>query len=383
MKKAPHCNMHCIPMERDGERWVCAEPGCDVVCWDGPTSTPADGPTRNMRSRAHLAFDPLWKYGSMSRSEAYKKLADYMDLDLDECHIGMFRFEQCWKVLDFVESVSVRFEKEVVSMSALSAIGPSRKMRPPRIVLLGGPKVGKSTFGAGLTSPVFQPVEKEEGIDDVDAQAFPVARSFAEVLENVTALDSSDHPYKTLVIDSASALSPLVVKRAMEIEKVETEAKLGGGFGRQYDTVLLLWSQMMGAIDNLRDRGIATILIGHITQKRFDDPINGGYTRYDFDVPKPVAEQVQRWADAILFANWDVYRTSEDAGFNKQEQRGTGSGRRVLYTQARPAHPGGGRGIYGKLPYELEFSAAAFLAAIKEAMAEEKASKQAPETVAA
>lgn len=319
----------------------------------------------------------------MARTEAYKRLADFMDLDLDECHIGMFRFEQCWKVLEFVDSWLVRFPRKVESMSALSAIAPSRKKRPPRIILLGGPKVGKSTFASGFTSPVFQPIEKEEGIDDVDANAFPVARSFVEVLENVNALDCDDHKFKTLVIDSASALSPLVTKRAMEIEKVETEAKLGGGFGRQYDTVLLLWSQLMGAIDNLRDRGIATILIGHVTSKRFQDPINGGYTRYDFDVPKPVAEQVQRWADAILFANWDVYRTSEDAGFNKQEQRGTGSGRRVLYTQARPAHPGGGRGIYGKLPYELEFDAQVFRAAVKDALAEEKGSKATLETAAA
>lgn len=312
----------------------------------------------------------------MSRSEAYQRLADYMDLDLEETHIGMFSFVQCWKVLDFVDSVSIRFASEVESMSALSAIAPSRKMRPPRIVLLGGPKVGKSTFAAGFNAPVFQPIEKEEGIDDVDADAFPVARSFAEVLENVTALDSADHKFKTLVIDSASALSPLVIKRAMEIEKVDTEAKLGGGFGRQYDTALLLWSQLMGAIDNLRDRGIATIIIGHITSKRFEDPINGGYTRYDFDVPKPVAEQVQRWADAILFANWDVYRKTEDAGFNKQEQRGTGSGRRVLYTQARPSHPGGGRGVYGKLPYELEFDAGVFRDAVKHALAEEKRAKR-------
>lgn len=376
-RKTPFCTMHQIPMERDGKRWVCGEPGCDIVCWDGSTSTPADAPTRQMRSRAHRAFDPLWKFGSMTRDEAYQRLADFMDLDLDECHIGMMRFEQCWKVLDFVDSQTVSFSKEVEKMSALSAIQPSRKIRPPRIILLGGPKVGKSTFASGFASPVFQPIEKEEGIDDVDANAFPVARSFEEVLENVNALDSDEHNFKTYVLDSSSALAPLIVKRALQIEKVDTEAKLGGGFGRQYDTVLTLWSQLLTAIDRLRDRGISCIIIGHITQKRFDDPINGGYTRYDYDLPKPVAESVQRWADAILFANWDVYRTSEEVGFNAKEQRGTGSGRRVLYTQARPSHPGGGRGVYGRLEYELEFSADAFRAAVKQAIAEEKAEAKA------
>ncbi len=86
----PICTLHGIPMERDGKRFVCGEPGCDIVCWDGPTSTPADAPTRQMRSRAHRAFDPLWKLGTMTRSEAYERLADFMMLDADECHIGMF-----------------------------------------------------------------------------------------------------------------------------------------------------------------------------------------------------------------------------------------------------------------------------------------------------
>ncbi len=29
----PICTLHGIPMERDGKRFVCGEPGCDIVCW--------------------------------------------------------------------------------------------------------------------------------------------------------------------------------------------------------------------------------------------------------------------------------------------------------------------------------------------------------------
>ncbi len=163
-------------------------------------------------------------------------------------------------------------------MSVLQTISPSRKIRPPRMVLLGGPKVGKSTFAAGFSKPIFLPVEKEEGIDDVDAEAFPVSSSFDEVIRYANALANEDHEYKTFVIDSASALNPLIVRRAMEIEKVDTEAKLGGGFGRQHDTVLNLWSQLLTTIDAMRDKQMTTIIIGHITSKRFEDPINGGYT---------------------------------------------------------------------------------------------------------
>jgi hypothetical protein len=320
----------------------------------------------------------------MSRSEAYQRLADFMGLDLDETHIGMFRFDQCWKVLEFVDSQTVRFSNEVKDMSVLSSIAPSRKMRPPRIALWGGPKVGKSTFAAGFNAPVFQPIDKEEGIDHLDVQAFPVAGTFDDVIRFANAVANESHEFKCYVLDSASAFQPIVVRKALEVERVASEAMLGGGYGHQFDTVLKLWNQFLGSLDQMRENGVASLLIGHITTKRFDDPINGGYTKYEPQLPKPVVELIHRWADSILFANEDIYRTTEDAGFNKEVHRATGSGRRVLYTQARPSHPGGGRGIYGKLPYELDFRADVFRDAVRDALAEEKAAKEpAPETVAA
>ena len=56
----------------------------------------------------------------------------------------------------------------------------------------------------------------------------------------------------------------------------------------------------------------------------------------------------------------------DDAGKKKGIQRAD----RVLFTQRRPAHMGGCRGIYGQLPYELELTFDAFASAI------EKATKQ-------
>jgi len=38
-----------------------------------------------------------------------------------------------------------------------------------------------------------------------------------------------------------------------------------------------------------------------------------------------------------------------------------------LFTQKRPGHPGGGRGVYGRLPYKLPLSWEAFTNAASEA----------------
>lgn len=380
------CPAHQHEMEKDGSRWVCGEPGCDVVCHNGPTSTPADAATRAARSRAHMVFDPLWRKGSMSRDEAYDRMADYMGLDASDCHIGMFDSDQCRRVHNFITDLFVGFGFEDVSretrkMSLLDQVKPARRQRPPRIVLTGTEKIGKSTFAAGFKNPVFIPIDKEEGIDSVDADAFPVAKTFAEVKDAIRGLVDEDHEYKTVVIDSMSALSPLVMTEAMRVENVSKEKELGGGYGREFNTPNELWGRLMTGLDLLRDRGMTVILIAHIKKAKFEDPLSGDYTIYDIDMPAKGLAPIKRWADSILFANWEVFRKSENAGFNKETHRAVGQGKRSLFTQARPSHPGGGRGVYGELPYELPFSADAFREAVLERMREIKAESAAEESV--
>ena len=380
MKKCP---LHQIEMEKDGKRFVCPEPGCDVVAWGD--SSPADKRTRTQRSKSHAQLSQLWKLGQAKEEDVYERLAKFMNLKIEDCSIGQFDFAQCMKVQEFVESVTPVFESEnpmsiapVVSTPSgmLASVKPSRKMRPPRILLLGTEKVGKSTFASEMANPVFLPIAKEEGIDDVEASAFPMCSSFEMAMEAVRSLQG-EHQFKTFVIDSVSTLSPLVIDSSIRDERVDSESKLGGGYGHQYDTPLKKWFQLMGELDAIRDRGMTSILIGHVKAKRLDDPIIGGYTRYDLDLPEKIAQAIYRWVDVILFANWETYRVSEDAGFGKESRRGSGDGSRMLYTQRRPSHPGGGRGVYGRLPYELPFNVAAFRAAVNEQLALEKAAKTA------
>lgn len=324
----------------------------------------------------------------MTRDEAYDRLADYMGLDADTCHIGMFDLDQCRKVHEFITDlfVDVSFldvNREERKMSLLDQVKPSRRQRPPRIVLTGTEKIGKSTFASNFNKTIFIPIKKEEGIDDVDAHAFPVAQSFDDVKKYIQTLVTEDHDFKTLAIDSGSTLAPLVMEKALEVEGVKEEQYLGGGYGREANTICDLWSEILTGLDSLRDRGMTTILICHIRTSRFEDPINGSYTQFEVDMPKKVTAIVKRWADSILFANWEVYRTSEDMGFNKESHRGAGKGNRKLFTQGRPSHPGGGRGAYGQLPYELPFTAEAFRGAVMEVLKARKAEASESEMQAA
>lgn len=60
-----------------------------------PLGTLADGPTRKARKESKKLFNALHENGRLTRSEAYQRLADKMDIPVSECHFGWFDTEQC------------------------------------------------------------------------------------------------------------------------------------------------------------------------------------------------------------------------------------------------------------------------------------------------
>lgn len=60
-----------------------------------PLGTLADKRTRDARKSCKLPFERIWRSGEMSRTEAYKWLADKMGIPAEECHFGWFSVEQC------------------------------------------------------------------------------------------------------------------------------------------------------------------------------------------------------------------------------------------------------------------------------------------------
>jgi hypothetical protein len=84
--------------------WQC---DCGAYCGCHPGTTTALGSpcgpeTRKARSAAHAAFDPYWKLGKMTRSAAYKRLADELGIKRADCHIGMMDAVTARRVVEVV-----------------------------------------------------------------------------------------------------------------------------------------------------------------------------------------------------------------------------------------------------------------------------------------
>jgi hypothetical protein len=248
--------------------------------------------------------------------------------------------------------------------------------RPPRMILLGGEKVGKSTFAAGAPNSIFIPVNLEEGVDDLPVAKFPVCRSLDDIFACGKALLKEEHDFETVVLDSASAAEFLVWQAVCAEANVDSIEKVGGGYGKGYAEALLKWAELLELFDALREKGMAVIIIGHTKVKRFDDPERESYDAYQFDIHEKAANMLYRWADSICFAKYAVRIAKEDVGFNKKKSKAISEQERVLCTQKSPVHPGGGRGIYGKLESEIELSWEAYAEAVAEQRKALKAAKK-------
>lgn len=251
-------------------------------------------------------------------------------------------------------------------MANLSSIQSTTVYLPPRLVLMGGEKRGKSTLASQFPSPVFLPVAGETGVDEIAVPKFPAASEYGDLLESVEQLATEEHEFKTIVIDSISALEPIVGDYAMKIEKKSSISQLGGGFGGQETALCNYWRMLLDRLDYIRTaRQIGVILIGHVkpVPKVVNDPLSDPYDAWRMELRESVQGLVYRWSDLILFL--DIKKYQKTVGKQGRETtHAITTGERVLYTQWEPSHPGGGRGRFGSLPAQLPCSYEALANAI-------------------
>jgi len=91
--RCPRCGGR--PVETDtryGLRLDC----CDLWAWGRHPL--ANRETHEARKAAHVAFDPLWRGGSMSRTEAYQMLAAELGMTSEQCHMKRMTVEEALRV---------------------------------------------------------------------------------------------------------------------------------------------------------------------------------------------------------------------------------------------------------------------------------------------
>ena len=190
--------------------------------------------------------------------------------------------------------------------------------------------LGKTTFGASAPSPIF--ILTEDGLGRLEVDHFPVAKSYKDVQEALTAL-KGEHDFQTVVIDSLDWLDNLIWEQI----NGQYEAK-DLAYGKGAVIAADLWRKVLEDLTALRAKGMASILLAHCEIKRFDSPEVEPYERYQPKLQARSSALVQEWCDIVGFANYTTIVKSSDVGFNNKVSRGISTGERLLYTSEKPAY---------------------------------------------
>lgn len=231
----------------------------------------------------------------------------------------------------------------------------AKKVSPPRILVYGPEKIGKTDLLSQMPDTIFFDIEDGSGAATV-ARYPGSLKTYAEFMAGIQTLAERDHKFSSLVIDTADRLEELIHAQVANEANKKTIADID--WQRGYVTAENIWREVLDAFDYLRNqKGIAIFLISHSSIRRFDDPVAGNYNRYSICLHedskgKGSADLVSHWVDATFFINEEVFKRTEEVGFNKKVSTAKSSGNRYIYTTGSPSFIAGNRWkISGPIPY--------------------------------
>ena len=243
---------------------------------------------------------------------------------------------------------------------SLQSIKKTTAISAPRVLIVGGAGIGKTTWASQAPNPVF--LFTEDGAGLLEVSAFPKLESFEQAMEALGALYTDEHDYKTVVVDSVDHLEPLIWDKVCRSHGVESIEQIG--YGKGYVDALNYWRQFLDGINALRDhRGMAVILIGHVHIRRFESPEHDSIDRFEPKLHVKASALVQESVDTILFAKQKTVTKTENLGFGNTRTRGITTGERVVCTVETPAYVAKNR---YNLPAELPLTWSAFADAINQ-----------------
>lgn len=234
------------------------------------------------------------------------------------------------------------------------ALQRGKIQRPQKTVIYGPEGVGKSTLASQFPAPVF--LDTEGGTHHLDVVRFPEATSWELIAAAIAQLNSGQHEFKTLVIDTADWLEKRLAEHICR--KTNKDSIEDFGYGKGYILLAEEFSKFLANLDGLIRKGVHVVLLAHSMVRKFESPDQAGsYDRYELKLSKQVAPLLKEWADLILFANYVTRVAESDSG----KKRGVGGKERVLFTTHAAAYDAKNRhGLEDKLPFAFDSIASVF-----------------------
>jgi len=227
-------------------------------------------------------------------------------------------------------------------MSKLGNVRRGRLGGPLRYLFYGVEGVGKSTLAADAPAPIY--LDLEDGTGLLDCARYPfrdgpgghVATRYQEIVSAIEDLLTTEHEFKTLVIDTLDRLEPLiwahVCQRDSERSSKTYTSIESYGYGKGYQVALDEWRAFCWQLDALRiRRGMNIVLVGHAQIKTFRNPEGDDYDRYSLRIHEKAAGFFREWCDVIGFCCFDGGAGKLSGDDDKRTRaKGFSTGRRLM-----------------------------------------------------
>lgn len=217
-----------------------------------------------------------------------------------------------------------------------------KKERPLLVALYSPEGLGKSTWASQAPAAIF--IDVEHGTSQLDVQRFvfddtgrTTPATFDEFMLALRALETEEHSFQTVVIDTADALETLI--HAQVVREAGKPDDIKGiedfGYGKGYVAALDRWRLAAAQVERLRTkRGMHVIFLAHSQIKTFKDPASEGWDRYQMKLHASAAGLIKERCDIVLFGNFEEF-AAEDK--KTKRIRGVSEGARVVHTVHSPA----------------------------------------------
>jgi hypothetical protein len=216
---------------------------------------------------------------------------------------------------------------------------------PHRYILHATEGWGKTSFGAQTPKPVFLQTGGETGLETLidagrlpEVAHFPAVQTWEDLLGAIETLTVEEHPFRTLVLDTLNGAESLCHSFICARDFAGEWGNKGfGTYNKGYEVSLPEWSGLLGKLDRLRaERKMTVLLLCHTRVRPFRNPEGPDYDRYQPDVHEKTWGLSHKWADCVLFGNFEVTVQVDKADAKKG--KGTGGACRLMYTERHAAY---------------------------------------------